>query len=260
MKQNKLINETQTVSFILIGLAIFGFVIIVFQFLLKIEKPENFGVLGDALGGILNPIIAIASALLTFIAFYIQKIANDELKSQFLHTQKTEHQDLLFKNYKERILIIANEINNFKISFHGGTLISDINSLNNKSAKKYNFVGIQAINLFLIEYFKVKETKIIQGKTEIDIQDSYHSIQLHINNLIVAYFNVHLAVEQCELEIDHKKELLELLSFTYYSKFNYLTEFLRLQNIHSKTKEQIDYIYEYYKKISNQEQNQEDNQ
>lgn len=256
MKQNKLINETQIVSFILIGLAIFGFVIIFFQFLWNAEKPENFGVLGDALGGILNPIIAIASALLTFIAFYIQKLANDELKRQFLHTQKNEHQDLLFKNYRERILLIANEINNFKISFHGGTLISDTNSLNDKSAKKYNFVGIQAINLFLVEYFKIKENKLSQGKTKIDIQDSYHSIHLHINNLIVAYFNVHLAVEQCELEIDHKNELIELLSFTYYSKFNYVIEFLRLQDLHPKAKEQIDYIYEHYKRITNQEQNQ----
>lgn len=251
MKQNKLLTETQAVSFILIGLAIFGFVVIFFQIVWIGEKPENFGVVGDALDGILNPIIAIAAALLTFMAFYIQKLANDELKNQFIHQQNSQKQDLIYKNYKERILLIINEINNFTISFHGGTLIADTNSLNETKAKKYNFIGIQAINLFLVEYFKLKKAKIDKGETELIIEDSYHAILLQINNLISAFFNVTLSVEQCELEIEHKSELEELLSFTYHSKFNYFVELLKKQTPPPKTKEQVDYLHSHYKLVLN---------
>jgi hypothetical protein len=44
---------------------------------------EKTGQTGDTLGGIMNPFIALAGAVLTFIAFYIQKIANDDIKNQF---------------------------------------------------------------------------------------------------------------------------------------------------------------------------------
>ena len=65
------INRIQSVSFVLIGCTIVGIVLIFGQFYFLDKKPENFGVLGDAIGGILNPIIAIAAALLTFLAFII---------------------------------------------------------------------------------------------------------------------------------------------------------------------------------------------
>lgn len=250
MKKNKFINEAPTISLILIGLAVTGFVIIFLQVALNNEKPENFGVVGDALGGILNPIIAIASALLTFMAFYIQKLANDELKNQFLKQEKSAHNDFLFKNYKERILLIINEVNNFNISFHNGTLISNTLALNDMYAKKYNFIGIQAINLYLIEYFKLKEAKKNIGETELIIEDSYHAILMHINNLITAYYNIHIAVEQCELDETYKIELQELLGYTYYSKFNYFFEFLRTKHLHSKTKAQMKYIFDYYEQLT----------
>ncbi|RBA27451.1 putative phage abortive infection protein [Flavobacterium tibetense] len=44
---------------------------------------EKTGWTGDTLGGIMNPFIALAGAVFTFIAFYIQKIANDDIKNQF---------------------------------------------------------------------------------------------------------------------------------------------------------------------------------
>jgi uncharacterized membrane protein len=253
MKQEKLLRETQFVSFILIGLAIIAFVIIIFQLVWRVEKPENFGVVGDAIGGIMNPIVAIAAALLTFMAFYIQKLANDELKDQFLQQKKDEHEDFIFKNFKDRIQLLINEVNTFNISFHNGTLISGTNLLNEQNAKKYNFIGIQAINLFLVEYFNLKEMRRAKGESTLLIEESYHAILLNINNLITAFYNIHIAVEQATLEADFKAELIELLSYTYYSKFNYFFEYLRKQHLHLKINGQIDYIYKHYEAITKQQ-------
>ena len=49
----------------------------------SIEFDAETGQTGDTIGGIMNPFIALAGAVLTFIAFYIQKIANDDIKNQF---------------------------------------------------------------------------------------------------------------------------------------------------------------------------------
>lgn len=155
MDSKRVIRETRLASIILILLVAFGVLLILSHFLFYDNKPENFGVIGDAVNGIVSPIIAIAGVLLTFLAFYIQKLANDEIKQQFLQQQKDNHEDFLFNSYKERAMLIISEINNFNIAFHDGTLISDTNLLNNPKAKKYNFVGIQAINLFYIEFFKL---------------------------------------------------------------------------------------------------------
>jgi hypothetical protein len=248
MKYKNLINQTQTASFLLIGIVIFGFVFIISQLIFYDEKPENFGVIGDAVGGILNPIIAIAGALLTFLAFYIQKLANDDLKNQFIQQKKDDHADFLFKNYKDRVMLIINEINNFNISFHGGSLISDVNSLKDQYSKKYNFIGIQAINLFLIEYFALKEKKRKQGETELIIENSYHATYLHIGNLITAYYTIHVYIENCDLEDNPRTELLEILQFAYFSKFNYFFEFLLKQFLEEKLKSQIEHLREFYKR------------
>lgn len=68
------------------------------------------------------------------------------------------------------------------------------------NSKKYNFIGIQAINLFLVEYFRLKEQKIEKGQVKLIIEDSYHAIFLHISNLISAYYNLHIEVQNCKLE------------------------------------------------------------
>lgn len=41
------------------------------------------GSIGDTLGGTMNPFIAIAAAILTFLAFYIQYLANQDIRNQF---------------------------------------------------------------------------------------------------------------------------------------------------------------------------------
>ena len=242
MDSKRVIRETRLASIILILLVAFGVLLIISQFLFYDNKPENFGVIGDAVSGILSPIIAIAGVLLTFLAFYIQKLANDEIKQQFLQQQNDNHENFLFSSYKERGLLIISEINNFSISFHDGTLISDTDLLNNPGAKKYNFVGIQAINLFYIEFYKLMGEDFENFK----LSDSFHSISLHLNNLITAFYNLHLAVEKCNLKSEYCEELQELLHYIYYSKLNYFIGYLKDKPLPAKSKEQVDYLYSQY--------------
>jgi hypothetical protein len=71
---------------------------------------------------------------------------------------------------------------------------------------------------------------------------------MHLNNLIVAFYNLHLSVESSEIKENYKKILQELLSYTYYSKFNYFFGYLFKQRLHAKLKPKIEYLYEYYNK------------
>ncbi|SHF27619.1 hypothetical protein SAMN05444377_1063 [Flavobacterium fontis] len=247
MDSKKVINETRLASFFLIILVAFGVILILSQLLFYDNKPQNFGVIGDAIGGILGPIIGIVGALLTFLAFYIQKIANDEIKNQFKEQKVSQHKDFLFANYKTRIMLLINEINSFNISFHGGSLISDISLLTDKSSKKYNFIGIQAINLYLIEYFKKKEENNSSGKKEFRVEDSYHAIIQNIFSIITSYHNLHIDIENSDLDNVSKAELNTLLKYTYFSKFNYFLEYLNKKNTSQVINEQIKYLLNLYR-------------
>lgn len=69
------------IFFIVLGT--FTIVAITFHFVFAGHKYAEYGTLGDAIGGITNPIIAIGAAILTFAAFYIQYIANKQVQDQF---------------------------------------------------------------------------------------------------------------------------------------------------------------------------------
>jgi hypothetical protein len=52
--------------------------------------------IGDSIGGILNPIIGLIASILTFLAFYMQKVANDEIRIQFKKQQfETQFYEML---------------------------------------------------------------------------------------------------------------------------------------------------------------------
>lgn len=57
--------------------------------------------LGDSIGGILNPIVGLLASILTFLAFYMQKIANDEIKDQLFESQFYEMLQLHKENVNE---------------------------------------------------------------------------------------------------------------------------------------------------------------
>ena len=90
-KMNK--EETKVkLGYTEITLISISFILIVFSFFapkLFVQKSKNgldfsgTGEIGDTIGGIMNPFIAIAGVLLTFLAFYIQYRANKIQREQF---------------------------------------------------------------------------------------------------------------------------------------------------------------------------------
>lgn len=219
----KIIKSTTITSFILLCSGVFIILIVFLQLFFLEKKPENFGVIGDAIGGLTSPIISIGAAFLTFLAFYIQKQANDELKIQFQIQRDEQHNDFIFNSHKEKIMLIINEVNNFNVSFHDATLISTLNSINGRN-KKYNFTGVQGISLFLVEYSRLKKEKEEKKEKEFKINDTFHAILLQLNNLVVTFCHIHNLIHDSGLNEDYKDELKVLLDYTYYTKMSYIFE------------------------------------
>lgn len=71
----------------------------------KIDKPNE---IGDTIGGIMGPSVAIIAAMLTFIAFWAQYDANIEQRKQFLLNQKSQQDDA--KIQETRFLDAQNRI------------------------------------------------------------------------------------------------------------------------------------------------------
>ncbi|SNT28614.1 Putative phage abortive infection protein [Ekhidna lutea] len=70
-------------------------------FQLSIDESTSW--MGDTFGGILGPYIAIVAAGLTFMAFWVQYKANDEIRNQFKHERfETKFYELL-KLHKENV-------------------------------------------------------------------------------------------------------------------------------------------------------------
>jgi len=67
------------------------------------NKKLNPNEIGDSIGGILNPIIGLLASVLTFLAFYMQKIANDEIKEQFKIQQFENQFYEMLRLHKENV-------------------------------------------------------------------------------------------------------------------------------------------------------------
>lgn len=85
-----------------------------------IEFNANTGAIGDTIGGIMNPFIAIAGIAVTFLAFYMQLRANqiqiDNFKKE-LNTQKRENQISQFESqFYEMLRLHKENVNEIKIN------------------------------------------------------------------------------------------------------------------------------------------------
>lgn len=118
------------VLWVLEGFAIIGFIYLLFYF---INAYSNYGILknvpydfkkggdnnylspnekGDALGGVLNPIIGIIAILVTYLAFFIQFLANKQVQNQF-KIQQFESQ------FYEMLRIHKDNVNEMYLSAQG---------------------------------------------------------------------------------------------------------------------------------------------
>lgn len=63
----------------------------------------NKGAIGDTIGGLMNPFIAISASILTFMAFYIQYKANQEVQKQFKMQQFESQFYEMLRLHKENV-------------------------------------------------------------------------------------------------------------------------------------------------------------
>ncbi|MCJ8154075.1 putative phage abortive infection protein [Chryseobacterium sp. SSA4.19] len=104
--------------FIILGVVAVVFGVFAPSFLTKIENTRTLqpNIVGDTYGGTMGPFIAIGGVIFTFLAFYMQKVANDDIKEQFkiqqfesqfyemlrLHKENVNEIEVTQKKYKNR--------------------------------------------------------------------------------------------------------------------------------------------------------------
>lgn len=157
----------------------------------SISFTEKTGFTGDTLGGIMNPFIALAGAVLTFIAFYIQKIANDDIKNQF-KIQQFESQ------FYEMLHLHRENLNEMNIE---GYVFKYTDNDKSKEAKKDS-----------------KEEKITSGKKVfVTMLKEFEAIHLICTKVFMFKFNRLLSPQK-----DFEGKLLKQLIFdhSYYVFFN----------------------------------------
>lgn len=109
-KESEAVKFGTRLSILYIILGVLGIVLIMLPMIAySSDKLENIGVVGDTVGGILNPIFAVPGTILTFLAFWVQFKANQEVQNQF-KIQRFESQ------FYEMLRLHKENINEMKIS------------------------------------------------------------------------------------------------------------------------------------------------
>ena len=109
MKENKTFD---TLSWWLIGIAILLALFAFFSPLIFTREgstvfDDKTGVIGDTIGGIMNPFIGMASIIVMFLAFYMQFKANKMMQLQFERNQFENQFFEMLKTHKENSNIIT---------------------------------------------------------------------------------------------------------------------------------------------------------
>ncbi|EDP97841.1 putative phage abortive infection protein [Kordia algicida OT-1] len=110
--QKDIIFSSTKITLFYLILAIIGFLILLLPILSSWYDYSTLGSVGDTVGGLLNPIVGIAAALLTFLAFYIQYIANQQVQKQF-RIQQFESQ------FYEMLRLHKENVNEMKVMGYG---------------------------------------------------------------------------------------------------------------------------------------------
>ena len=103
-KENEAIKFGTRLSALYIILGVIGFVLIMLPMIFySNDKLDNIGIVGDTVGGILNPIFAVPATILTFLAFWVQFKANQEVQNQFKIQQFESQFYEMLRLHKENI-------------------------------------------------------------------------------------------------------------------------------------------------------------
>lgn len=206
------------ISFLLIGFAFYAPSLFVKETSLGIDFSET-GQIGDTIGGIMNPFIAIAGVLLTFLAFYIQYKANrlqrdlfrDELNEQSEQFRKTQFENQFYEMlrlHKENV----NEIQIDQIKFQV--------TRDNTTKIEVTIRGARAFDLLLSEF----ELCFYVAKMSFPDKD----YKIWVNEGYGAFFH---GVNSKKLELHSFFKKLDSINQSYSRLFNEINKILNNESV-----------------------------
>ncbi|MBV7440756.1 putative phage abortive infection protein [Weeksellaceae bacterium TAE3-ERU29] len=206
---------------------------------------------GNSIGDILSPIIGLLASVLTFLAFYIQKIANDEIKAQF-KVQQFENQ------FYEMVRLHKENVNEIEIKTKSGITLKgrsvffemkeelevllrlneiNENEINEKVFKEVYvkfFWGVKKTKKYIQESLKSKDTRTKKtiNKEMSDLKISplkgYHSFLGHYYRHL---FHIVKFISNSSIEESEKMKYLRVLraQLSNYEQimlfYNWLSEY-----------------------------------
>jgi hypothetical protein len=154
----------------------------------------NTGAIGDTLGGIMNPFIALVGVLLTFLAFYMQFKANQlqrELFIEALELEKQKESDAEKKKHLTRLKVIK--------------------ALLNSMIKYYKLSGNQLNNYYKLEEKQPLKTNIFNSSTSSSYNNFLKLDLLETYKSLAFYFS--------DKNIDWEKDFVQVLDYLdFYDK------------------------------------------
>lgn len=163
------------ISIALIGFSFIAPVIFVQESIFGIDFNKT-GPIGDTVGGLMNPFIALAGVSLTFLAFYIQLIANRQQRISF-RTELDEQKEQFKKNQFENQFYEMIRLHKENVSEISITVKTSYYSGREEVKSEYQIVGREVFNLFLNEIkilYKVAERVFSEGNQDFWLNKAYH--------------------------------------------------------------------------------------
>lgn len=152
------------------------------------SDPSNWGTLGDFIGGIINPIIALASLIiLSYLTYLVSQQSNEKNKSLLLFEKKLSAYEELTKPFKE-INLVPNRIT---ITLQGMEQLEDLTpeiKLQKLIEIKRQFSDVT--NVFTDYYYTLRSCNLNHGHLfEYDFSCSDFSQLLEQINELGKYYN-----------------------------------------------------------------------
>lgn len=90
--------------------------IIFTQYAFSFANFADTGQIGDSIGGLMNPFIAIAAAILTFLAFYMQYEANKKLKGEIQAREEKDQVDQFERQFYKMLELHKSNVDELEIA------------------------------------------------------------------------------------------------------------------------------------------------
>ncbi|MDP2160675.1 MAG: hypothetical protein Q8K02_09350 [Flavobacterium sp.] len=209
-----------------ISLLVVSLILIVFSFFAPsiFTKPASSdlfdftgkGEIGDVIGGIMNPFIALVGVLLTFLAFYMQIKANHLQRELFINGLEAEKNKIAEAEAKEHI-----------------TRLKVVKALINSITKYYRKNGDQLKEYIELEKKFPLKTNIFNSSTsssyqnfmKIDLLETYNSLSFYFKDKEIDWEKDFIKVlDNLDFYDKMIKELRERYNSHVNKKFNILTE------------------------------------